>query len=159
MFAPLANNGSFAGNFTFRFVDEATTQRNIVEADRAGFDIGFHVIGDCGRHAAASARQDVVTLARNLGPERAKNAFAWRTMIEGGVRVNIVSDMPGVFNKSDVSPFDLLRNIYSAVTRRDPSGVPGKGWYTEQCLTVEEASRVTRSTPPSPRARTIARAA
>ena len=185
MFAPLANAGSFAGNFTFRFLDEATTQRQMDGADRAGFDLGIHVIGDRGLNvllnryektiaangprdrrfriihvwfatpddlaragrmgmiADVTPRQllgeDTAALERNLGPERAKTAFAWRTMIERGVRVNLVSDFPGLFNKTDVSPFEPLKNIYAAVTRRDPSGVPEQGWHPEQCLTVAEA--------------------
>ena len=43
MFAPL---GGRTGNFTFRFKGEEAMQRNITGADRAGYDIGIHVLGD-----------------------------------------------------------------------------------------------------------------
>lgn len=83
--------------------------------------------------------KNVAAFEKSLGPERSKNAFAWRTMLRHGVRLNLVSDLPGSFNLSDISPFDPLRNIYSAVTRRDPERGPPEGWHTEQALTVEEA--------------------
>jgi predicted amidohydrolase YtcJ len=182
MFAPLDGK---PGSFTFRFKGEEAMQRNITAADRAGFDVGIHVIGDKGLHSlldwyesaiaangprdrrfrlihvwyatpadlARAGRmgliadvtphqllgQDLAALERNLGPARAKTAFAWRTMIDAGVRVSLVSDLPGLFNKTDVSPFDPLANIFSAVTRRDSPGVPGPGWHPEQALTVAEA--------------------
>ena len=45
MEAPYAG-GSFAGDFTFRFVDEATMAADIAGADAAGFDPVIHTIGD-----------------------------------------------------------------------------------------------------------------
>ena len=90
---------------------------------------------------------DVAAFERNLGPERVKTAFAWRTMIEEGVRLNLVSDMPGSFSQRDISPFDPLRNIYSAITRRDPEKGPPHGWHTEQSLTIEEAIRAYTANP------------
>lgn len=91
--------------------------------------------------------KNVAAFEKSLGPERAKRAFAWRTMLDHGVRLNLVSDMPGSFNQSDISPYDPLRNIYSAVTRRDPELGPPVGWHTEQCLTVEEAIRAYTANP------------
>ena len=185
MFAPLNPASADTGSFTFRFESEAAMVGNITAADRAGFDVGIHVIGDKGLHsllnwyesaiaangprdrrfrlihvwyaaAADLARagrmgliadvtphqllgQDLAALERNLGPDRAKTAFAWRTMVDAGVRVSLVSDLPGLFNKTDISPFDPLENIFSAVTRRDHPGVPGPGWHPEQALTIAEA--------------------
>ena len=183
MFAPLDGR---TGNFTFRYKGEEAMQRNITAADRAGFDLGIHVIGDKALHllldwyetaiAANGPRdrrfrlihawyatpedlaragrlsltadvtphqlldQDPVALEQALGPERAKTAFAWRTMIERGVRVNIVSDLPGLFNKTSISPFDPLENMYSAITRRDPAAPAGTpAWHPAQGLTITEA--------------------
>ncbi len=73
------------------------------------------------------------------GPERAKTAFAWRTMIRDGMKVDIVSDLPGLFNKQQVATISPLENIYMATTRRRPDGTPPGGWHPEQCLTLEEA--------------------
>ncbi|MDB6167448.1 MAG: amidohydrolase [Verrucomicrobia bacterium] len=182
MFAPVEGK---TGSFTFRFKGEAAMQRNITAADRAGFDIGIHVLGDKALHlllnwyeAAVAANgprdrrfrmihawyaspedlaragklrliadvtphqlldQGVGALESKLGAERAKSAFAWRTMIEQGVRVDLVSDLPGLFNKTAISPFDPLKNIYSAITRKDPAHPDGPAFHPEQCLTIEEA--------------------
>ncbi len=190
MFAPLAGK---TGNFTFRFKGEEAMQRNITAADRAGFDLGVHVIGDRGLHllldwyeqaiAANGPRQrrfrmihawyatpadlaragrlgltadvtphqlldqDLPALERNLGPERAKTAFAWRTMIENGVRVSIVSDLPGLFNKTSISPFNPLENMYAAITRRDPDRPGDAPWHPEQGLTIQEAIKAYTANP------------
>ena len=184
MFAPLAGN---SGAFAFRFTGEEAIARNIIAADRAGFDVGVHVLGDKALHlllnwyeAAVAANgprdrrfrmihawyatpedlaragrlgliadvtphqlfdQEPETLERALGPERAKTAFAWRTMIERGVRVSLVSDFPGLFNKTSIAPYDPLENIYSAITRKDPARPDAAAWHPEQCLTIEEAIR------------------
>ena len=190
MFAPLEGK---TGSFTFRFKGEAAMQRNITAADRAGYDIGVHVIGDKGLHvlldwyeAAMAANgprerrfrlihawyatpddlaragrlgliadvtphqlldQDLAALERNLGPDRAKTAFAWRTMIERGVRVSLVSDLPGLFNKTAVSPFNPLENMYAAVTRRHPGRPSDAAWHPEQALTIQEAIKAYTANP------------
>lgn len=76
-----------------------------------------------------------------LGEDRVGGAFAWRTMVEAGLRVNIGSDWPGSFDGASVEPNDPLENIYYAVTRRGRGGAPGDGWRPEESLTVEEAVR------------------
>jgi len=72
-----------------------------------------------------------------LGPDREKTAFAWRTMIENGVKLDIVSDLPGLYSHEEVAPFDPLENIYYAVTRVPVAG--GVPWHPEQALTIPEA--------------------
>ncbi len=190
MFAPLEGR---TGNFTFRFKGEVAMQRNITAADRAGFDLGIHVIGDRALHvllnwyenaiAANGPRerrfrlihawygtpadlaragrlglaadvtphqlldQDLPALEYKLGPERAKTAFAWRTMIERGVRINIVSDLPGLFNRTAISPFNPLENMYSAITRRNPHRPGDPAWHPEQALTLPEAIQAYTANP------------
>jgi predicted amidohydrolase YtcJ len=46
MLQPYSDNPAYRGGWTFRMVDEAFEERQIVAADRAGFDITMHVIGD-----------------------------------------------------------------------------------------------------------------
>jgi predicted amidohydrolase YtcJ len=46
MDAPYADDPDFAGDFSFRFVDEATMAADIAGADRAGFDPVVHTVGD-----------------------------------------------------------------------------------------------------------------
>jgi hypothetical protein len=184
MFEPYANNPRNSGNWTFRFPGEDVMARNILAADRAGFDIGLHVTGDKALHAildwyAAAARQngprdrrdrlihvwfareddlaragkmgliaditpdqlldDIPGIEGVAGPDRAKTAFAWRTMIRDGIKLDIVSDLPGLFNKQQVAAINPLENIYMATTRRRLDGTPAKGWHPEQCITREEA--------------------
>ena len=74
-----------------------------------------------------------------LGEERVDGAFAWRTMVGNGLRVNIGSDWPGSFDGASVEPNDPLENIYYAVTRRGLNSSPDDGWRPEESLTVEEA--------------------
>ncbi len=91
--------------------------------------------------------QDLLTLEKKLGPERTKTAFAWRTMIERGVRINIVSDLPGSFNKTAISPFEPLENMYSAITRRNPHRPGDAAWHLEQGLTLPEAIKAYTANP------------
>lgn len=76
-----------------------------------------------------------------LGEDRVGGAFAWRTMVEAGLRVNIGSDWPGSFDGASAEPNDPLENIYYAVTRRARGSAPGDAWRPEESLTVEEAVR------------------
>jgi predicted amidohydrolase YtcJ len=82
--------------------------------------------------------RNVDKMEQALGAERARSAFAWRSMIDHGVRVNIVSDLPGSYNKLHLATIDPLKNIYAAVTRKDPHH-PAAAWHPEQGLTIAEA--------------------
>ena len=182
MLDPYANRPSFSGNWSYRFVGEDEIQKNIVEADKARYDIGVHVIGDKALHELLdwyenairlngprdrrfrlihvefATLQDLQRAARMhmvaditpnlllsnpagisamLGPDRETTAFAWRTMIENGVKLDIVSDLPGLYSHEEVAPFDPLANIYYAVTRVPVAG--GVPWHPEQALTIPEA--------------------
>ena len=74
--------------------------------------------------------RNLATIDRHLGPARAKTAFAWRSLLDAGARLDIVSDWPGSFNERRPTPLAPLENIALAVMR---------GWHPEQRLTVEEA--------------------
>lgn len=82
---------------------------------------------------------DTEGLEENLGPERAKYAWAWHTMMEDGVRLNIVSDMPGLYNQSDVGPYDPIENLFYATTRQNLHDEPAGGFHPEQAFTLEQA--------------------
>lgn len=73
---------------------------------------------------------DKASADRKLGPERARTAHAWRSLIDAGARVDLVSDWPGSFNEQRATPLSPLENIALAVDR---------SWHSEQRLTVEEA--------------------
>src|SRR5438034_9148271 len=73
---------------------------------------------------------DVALVERRLGPERARTAHAWRSLLEAGARLDLVSDWPGSFNEQRATPLAPLENIALAV---------GREWHPEQALTVAEA--------------------
>jgi predicted amidohydrolase YtcJ len=184
MFKPMNNEPNFSGNWTYRFPGEDVMQKNILDADKAGWDVALHIIGDKSLHESlgwyekayeANPRKDrrfrlihvwfatpedlkkagemhliaditpyqltgdMDGLESDLGPERAKYAWAWRTMMNDGVKLDIVSDMPGLYSRLDVGPYDPIENIYYATTRQNLAGEPAGGFHPEQCFTVKEA--------------------
>jgi predicted amidohydrolase YtcJ len=84
---------------------------------------------------------EVPTLEKQLGPERARFAFPWRALADAGVRLDIVSDWPGGYNEQIPTALSPVENIFMAVTRRGLDGRPAGGFHPEQALTVEEAVR------------------
>ena len=77
---------------------------------------------------------DMPWAEKRLGPERAKYAYAWRSVGDSGARLPLSSDFPG----ETLNPF---YGIYAAITRQDPQGNPPGGWHPEQKLTLEQALR------------------
>jgi hypothetical protein len=80
-------------------------------------------------HCAA----DMVMADRHWGEPRCAGAYAWRSLLDAGVRLSFGSDAP-------VESFDVLTGIHAAVTRYRSNGSPGQeGWHPEQRLSVTEA--------------------
>jgi len=73
---------------------------------------------------------DRASVERRLGPERARTAHAWRSLVQAGARLDLVSDWPGSFNEQRATPLAPIENIALAV---------GREWHAEQRLTVAEA--------------------
>lgn len=187
---PYADNRSYAGDFTFRFTSPEQMERDIVGADRSGFDPVVHTIGDKAHrllldwyemrtnpprerrfrviHAWYPSAGDVdrmgrmkmivdVTpnhllrtlgsIERSLGPERARTAHAWRSMMRAGARLDIVSDWPGSYNEQVPTPLSPLENISYAASRQNAAGQPPGGWHPEERLTVEEAIEACTANP------------
>lgn len=78
---------------------------------------------------------DFEVVEARLGKERASLAYAWKTLLDRELLVTGGSDAP-------VSGFNILENIYCAVTRKSLSGEPAGGWMPSQKLTVDEAVRL-----------------
>jgi hypothetical protein len=74
---------------------------------------------------------DITPLDTCLG-QRGKWAYAFRSMLDAGLRLLFSSDSP----VCDPSP---LMGIHALCTRQRPDGTPEKGWYPEQRLRVAEA--------------------
>lgn len=70
-----------------------------------------------------------------VGKEKVKYTYNWKRMIDMGVHLAGGSDCP-------VEKFDVLPNLYSAITRKDLKGYPEGGWLPDQKLTVDEALRI-----------------
>jgi hypothetical protein len=69
-----------------------------------------------------------------IGPERCRTTYAFRSLLDQGVRLACGSDWT-------VAPLDPLTGIYAAVTRRTTDGKNPGGWYPEQKISLEDALR------------------
>jgi predicted amidohydrolase YtcJ len=69
---------------------------------------------------------------KRIGPDRAKTAYAFRSLMDAGVKVAFGSDWW-------VAPISPLLGIYAAATRRTVDGSFPNGWFPEQKVSVEEA--------------------
>lgn len=73
------------------------------------------------------------SVAKRLwGIERCENAYAWKSILDAGVKMIFGSDAP-------IEPVNPLLGIQAAVTRKDWDGCPVGGWFPEQSLTFEES--------------------
>ncbi len=80
------------------------------------------------------ATSDMYWAEDRVGPERIAGAYAWRKLLNSGVRIPFGSDSPA----ENVNP---LWGIYAAITREDHKGWPEGGWRPEEKLSVFEAVR------------------
>lgn len=78
---------------------------------------------------------DMDIVEDRIGKERMDGVYAWKSMLDLGIRTMGGSDAP-------VVSFDILENIYFAVTRKNTSGRPEGGWIPEERLSVAEAVRL-----------------
>jgi hypothetical protein len=80
----------------------------------------YHAIDD-GRWAEA-----------RIGHDRASRTYAFRTMLDHGVRLAIGTDW-------NVAPLDPMLTLYAATTRATLDGKNPHGWFPEQKLSIQEA--------------------
>lgn len=78
------------------------------------------------------ATSDMPWAEARLGEERARLAYAWKTVRSSGAQLALGSDFP----VEDASP---LLGLYAARTRQDLVGKPEGGWHPTERLTGEEA--------------------
>ncbi len=71
---------------------------------------------------------------QRVGPERAKGAYAWGTMLKNGVRLAFGTDY-------DVEPINPMRGLYACVTRELPDGGPAGGWQPQEKISLEDCIR------------------
>lgn len=75
---------------------------------------------------------DMEIVEKRIGLERTKTSYIWKTMLDMGLHISGGSDAP-------VVSFNVLENIYFAVTRKNIKGFPLKGWYSKEKLSLDEA--------------------
>ncbi|HWA93011.1 MAG TPA: amidohydrolase [Terracidiphilus sp.] len=69
---------------------------------------------------------------KELGPERIRSSYAWKSLLDAGATLAFGSDWP-------VAPLDPVMGIYAAVTRRTLDGKNPGGWVPDQRITVAQA--------------------
>jgi predicted amidohydrolase YtcJ len=84
------------------------------------------------------AIDDMRWMEERIG-ERARWAYAFRTLREAGVLLSFGSDWPGT-NASWYTA-NPLHGIHAAVTRQTLDGMPAGGWYPEERIDLETALR------------------
>jgi predicted amidohydrolase YtcJ len=81
------------------------------------------------------ATSDMNMAEERVGPRRIQGAYAWRKLLNAGVRLAGGSDFP-------VELANPFHGLYAAVTRQDRDGRPPGGWRAEEKLTRAEALRL-----------------
>jgi predicted amidohydrolase YtcJ len=84
---------------------------------------------------------DMRWMEERIGHERAKGAYAFKSLLENGATLSFGSDWPGTSAAQYLMHPKYL--IYAAVTRQTLKGEPKGGWFPEQRISVEEAIKAT----------------
>ncbi len=80
------------------------------------------------------ATSDMYWAGQRLGPDRVKNAYAFKKLMQTNSWIPLGTDFP----VEDISP---LKTFYAAVVRTDASGYPQGGYQMENALSRQEALR------------------
>jgi predicted amidohydrolase YtcJ len=176
MFEPFTDNPSTSGLAMMPYEE---MERMVLTADKLGFQIGIHAIGDKANYWVLNAYEKAIGVngkrdsrhriehAQNLqssdiprfaqlgvipsmqpthcisdlkfcekriGTERAKGAYAWKSLADTGAKLAFGTDY-------QVEPLNPMEGLYAAVTRKDRLGEEGEGWHPEQKISMEDAIR------------------
>jgi len=174
MFEPFTDNPSTSGLAMMPYEE---FENMVIEADKAGFQIGVHSIGDKGNnwtlnafekaqqlngirdsrhrneHAQTLAPSDIPRFAelgviasmqpthcisdkkfivKRIGEERAKGAYAWKSLADAGARIAFGTDY-------QVEPLNPMEGLYASVSRKERLGEEGEGWFPEEKITMSDA--------------------
>ena len=78
---------------------------------------------------------DMDVVESRIGKRRMNKIYAWKSLLDLGVHTSGGSDAP-------VVRFDVMENIYFAVTRKNMAGEPAEGWLPEEKVSVTEAVKL-----------------
>jgi predicted amidohydrolase YtcJ len=174
MFKPFNDNPNTSGLSMMPYNE---FEKMVVTADKFGFQIGVHAIGDKGNNWVLNAYEkaqqingkrdsrhrdehaqtiqpsdfprfgalgviasmqpthcisDKKFCEKRIGPERAKGAYAWKSLADAGAQLAFGTDY-------QVEPLNPMEGLYAAVTRKDRLGETGDGWHPEQKISMEDA--------------------
>ncbi len=174
MFQPFSDNPSSSG---LALMPYQLFENMVLTADKLGFQIGVHAIGDKGnnwvlnayekaqktngkrdsRHRIEHAQtlipsdiprfaqlgvipsmqpthciSDKKFCAKRIGTERAKGAYAWKSLANTGAMLAFGTDY-------QVEPLNPMEGLYAAVTRKERLGEIGEGWFPGQKLSMTDA--------------------
>ncbi len=91
----------------------------------------LHVTAGC---ELVFVKSDIEIAEDRVGKHRASLSYNWKRFYDNGCVVAAGSDSP-------VEDYNPILGIEGAVNRRDWDNQPPEGWFSEQCLTVEQAVR------------------
>jgi predicted amidohydrolase YtcJ len=176
MFEPFSDNPNTSGLSMMPYEE---FEKMVSTADKMGFQIGVHAIGDKGNnwtlnafetaqkingkrdsrhrdeHTQTLQPSDIPRFAqlgviasmqpthcisdkkfciKRIGPERAKGAYAWKSLADAGAAIAFGTDY-------QVEPLNPMEGLYAAVTRKDRLGEDGDGWYPAQKISMTDAIR------------------
>jgi predicted amidohydrolase YtcJ len=77
---------------------------------------------------------DMRWAGQRIGPDRAKGAYAWNSLLKSGARLAFGTDY-------DVEPITPFRGLYACVTRELPEGGPAGGWQPQEKITLQDCIR------------------
>ncbi len=176
MFEPFSDNPATSGLSMMPYEE---FENMVITADKMGFQIGVHSIGDKGNnwtlnafetaqkmngkrnsrhrdeHTQTLQPSDIPRFAqlgviasmqpthcisdkkfctKRIGPERAKGAYAWKSLADAGAAIAFGTDY-------QVEPLNPMEGLYASVTRKERLGEEGDGWYPEQKISMTDAIR------------------
>jgi hypothetical protein len=174
MFEPFSDSRGTSGLSMMPYEE---FENMVVTADKYGFQIGVHAIGDKGNnwtlnayqkaqelngkrdsrhrdeHAQTLLLSDIPRFAqlgviasmqpthcisdkkfceKRIGSERAKGAYAWKSLADAGAMLAFGTDY-------QVEPLNPMEGLYAAVTRKERLGEEGDGWFPKEKITMEKA--------------------
>ena len=69
-----------------------------------------------------------------IGPDRAKGAYAWASLLKSGAHLAFGTDY-------DVEPLNPMRGLYACVARELPEGGPTGGWEPQEKISLADCIR------------------
>ena len=78
---------------------------------------------------------DMAIAEERIGAHRMPKIYAWKSMLDMGIHASGGSDAP-------VERFDVMENIYYAVTRKKLNGTPEEGWIPSEKMSVDDAVKL-----------------